>query len=233
MHLDEAKLKWFRCQLLTWAKLHRREFPWRNTQDPYAILVAEFLLQKTNAPSVASLYQSFLERYPTVSALADASLAEIANFLQPLGLAFRAERLHKSAQIVVKDCEGKIPEQEAQLLRLPGVGKYIARSVCANAFGQSKAVIDTNVARILERFFGLEGGRVKSRCPLLWKAAEQAAPKTKVGAWNLTLFDFGAAVCRARNPLCSECPLQQQCNYHNITGNPAMTQAILVQTEKP
>ncbi|KAF3886191.1 MULTISPECIES: HhH-GPD family protein [Nostocales] len=212
IYLNKEKLKWFREQLLTWAKLNRRQFAWRNTQDPYAILVAEVFLQKTNAPSVASLYEIFMQRYPTVGLLANASVAEISGLLQPLGLAFRAERLHKSAQIIVKDYGGKIPEQEAQLLKLPGVGKYIARSVCANAFGQPKAVIDTNVARILERFFGLQGGRVKSRCPLLWQAAEQAAPANEVGAWNLALFDFGAGVCTARNPLCAECPLRHQCN---------------------
>lgn len=213
MHLDETKLKWFRYQLRNWAKLHTRQFPWRSTKDPYAILVAEFLLQKTNAPSVASLYQTFMEQYPTVSALANANSEEVTNLLQPLGLSFRAERLHSSAQLLVKEYGGKIPNFEAQLLLLPGVGKYIARSVCANAFGQPKAVIDTNVARILERFFGLQGGRVKSRCRILWQAAEQVAPKTKVGEWNLALFDFGAAVCTARNPKCTECPLRRQCQY--------------------
>ncbi|NWF60297.1 MAG: A/G-specific adenine glycosylase [Fischerella sp.] len=213
MQLDEAKLKWFRRQLLAWAKLHRRQFPWRSTKDPYAILVAEFLLQKTNAPLVVPLYQVFMEKFPTASALATAPVEQVADLLRPLGLSFRAERLHHSAQLIMEQYGGKIPQNEADLLKLPGVGKYIARSVCANAFGQHKAVIDTNVARILERFFGLEGGRVKSRSRLLWEASEQAAPETQVGAWNLTLFDFGATVCTARNPRCFECPLRQQCNY--------------------
>lgn len=213
MHLDRAKLKWFRRKVQAWAKLHKRQFPWRNTKDPYAILVAEFLLQKTNAPLVAPLYQAFMEQYPTISTLADAETEEVAKLLQPLGLSFRAERLHQSAKLILKEYAGKIPNKETQLLLLPGVGKYIARSVCANAFGQPKAVIDTNVARILERFFGLQGGRVKSRCQILWSAAEQVAPQTKVSAWNLGLFDFGAAVCTAKNPRCLECPLRQQCNY--------------------
>lgn len=107
----------------------------------------------------------------------------------------------------------KIPTNQAQLLALPGVGKYTARSICANAYGQPLAILDTNVARILERFFGLLGGRVKSRCKLLWKAAEQVAPKTEVSKWNLTLLDFGALVCTAKNPRCTQCPLQQQCSY--------------------
>ncbi len=213
MNLDPIKLKWFRRQLLAWGKQHHRKFPWRDTKDAYAILVAEFMLQKTNAPSVASLYEEFIELYPTVEALAEAEFIEIKNILQPLGLSFRAERLYKTAKILIEEYQGKIPHTEAELLKLPGVGKYTARSICANAYGQSKAVIDTNVARIFERFFGFEGGRVKSRCPLLWQAAEEIAPPRNVGIWNLTLFDFGAGVCTAKNPHCDRCVLQKRCNY--------------------
>lgn len=158
-YLDINQIKWFRRELLAWGKQHRRKFPWRNTTDAYAILVAEFMLQKTNAPSVACLYEKFMEQYPTVEALAAAQFIDIKNILQPLGLLFRAERLYKTAKLLVEECRGKIPDTEAELLKLPGVGKYTARSICANAFGQSKAVIDTNVARIFERFFGFEGGR--------------------------------------------------------------------------
>ncbi|MBE9212510.1 A/G-specific adenine glycosylase [Plectonema cf. radiosum LEGE 06105] len=211
--ISKGKIKWFRCELLVWGKQHRRKFPWRNTSYAYAILAAEFMLQKTNAPLVAPLYEEFMEKYPTVEALAETQFLEIKNILQPLGLSFRAERLHKSAQLLVKEYQGKIPNTQAELLKLPGVGKYTARSICANAYGQNKAVIDTNVARIFERFFGFEGGRVKSRCPLLWQAAEEIAPPRDVGIWNLTLFDFGAEVCTAKNPHCDRCLLRERCGY--------------------
>lgn len=140
-------------------------------------------------------------------------MEEVARVLQPLGLSFRALRLLQSVQVILDKNEGKIPNTEAQLLQLPGVGKYTARAICASAFGQPLAVLDTNVARILERFFDLQGGRVKSRCKILWEAAERAAPDMEVGKWNLTLLDFGAAVCTAKNPHCTECPLRQQCSY--------------------
>ena len=211
--LNEVKINWFRRQLSTWACQHFREFPWRNTLDPYAIFIAEFLLQKTAAATVAPIYATFLARYPTLNDLAAASLAEVASLLQPLGLHFRCDRLCQSAKVILEQYQGKIPDTEAQLLALPGVGKYTARSICANAFSQPLAVLDTNVARILERFFGLQGNRVKSRCKLLWKAADRVAPGQEVSKWNLTLLDFGAAVCTAKNPKCAECPLQQQCNY--------------------
>lgn len=212
-HLEEALLNWFRHQLSGWAEHYLRDFPWRRTKDPYAIFVAEFLLQKTSASTVAPIYEAFLSQYPTLNALAAAPVAEVAHLLQSLGLSFRAERLCQSAQLILENYGGKIPCTETQLLQLPGVGKYTARAICASAFGQPLAVLDTNVARILERFYGLRGGRVKSRCKLLWEVAERAAPDTKVGKWNLTLLDFGAAVCTARNPNCGECPLREKCKY--------------------
>ena len=125
----------------------------------------------------------------------------------------RAKRLHQSATIVCDRYGGKIPDREKQLLELPGICKYTARAICSQAFGQPLPELDTNVARILERFFGLKGNRVKSRCKILWNVAEKIAPNREVGKWNLTLLDFGAMVCRARNPLCDDCPLSEKCNY--------------------
>ncbi len=212
-HLEEAKIGWFRHKLTVWAEQHFRDFPWRHTKDPYAIFVAEFLLQKTKASTVVPVYEVLLAQYPTLQALGAETVEEVAHLLQPLGLFFRASRMHQSVRVILEKHEGKIPDTEAQLLALTGVGKYTARSICANAFGQPLAVLDTNVARILERVLGLQGGRVKSRCQLLWDAAEQAAPTTEVGKWNLTLLDFGAAVCTAKNPRCADCPLQEQCDY--------------------
>jgi A/G-specific adenine glycosylase len=214
--LTPNKIKWFRRQLSHWASLNLREFPWRNTTDPYAIFIAEFLLQKTGANTVVPIYATFLNQYPTLQDLATASVAEIAVLLKPLGLHFRADRLYQSVRVIIEQYDGKIPAAQAQLLSLPGIGLYTARSICTNAFAQPLAILDTNVARILERFFGLQGNRVKSRCKLLWGAAEYVAPTTNVSKWNLTLLDFGAGVCTARNPSCGNCPLRSQCNYAKI-----------------
>ncbi len=213
MSLDRTKIQWFRRKMREWSRENFRDFPWRRTKDPYAILAAEFILQKTDAPTAAPFYERFMERYPNLPELAAGSVEEISALLQPLGLHFRASRLHETATILLEQYNGKIPTTESKLLQLPGVGKYTARSLLANSYNKSCAVLDTNVARILERVFGIEGGRVKSRDPLLWRAAERVAPKTKVGTWNLTLIDFGAAVCTAKNPHCSSCPLSRQCCY--------------------
>lgn len=211
--LTPAKINWFRRQLSLWAAENLREFSWRCTTDPYKIFIAEFLLQKTGAVTVVPIYNTFLQKYPTLKDLESASVTEISLLLKPLGLHFRAERLHESVQILLTDYAGKIPTTEAQLLDLPGVGKYTARAICSQAYLQPLAVLDTNVARILERFFGLQGNRVRSRCKLLWQAAQQVAPKAEVGKWNLTLLDFGAAICTARNPNCDRCPLANKCNF--------------------
>ncbi|MBE9041816.1 A/G-specific adenine glycosylase, partial [Oscillatoriales cyanobacterium LEGE 11467] len=167
-HLEPRQLQWFRRQLRSWAKDNLRDFPWRHTQEPYRLFVAEFLLQKTNAATVAPIYEALLDRYPHPEQLAAAPIEEIAQILKPLGLFFRAERLSQSVQTIVRSNRGRIPKTEAALLKLPGVGKYTARAILAGAFDRRAAVLDTNVARILERFFGLQGERVKSRCKLLW-----------------------------------------------------------------
>jgi A/G-specific adenine glycosylase len=214
--LPEKQIQWFRSQLQTWSIANFRDFPWRRTADPYAIFIAELLLQKTDATTAEKIYKTFLARYPSLKVIATAEIEETAQLLAPLGLHFRAKRLHQAAQIILEEHDGKIPATETELLELPGVGKYTARSICTNAFKQPLAVLDTNVARIIERFFGIKGNRVKSRCKLLWGIADLIAPKANVETWNLTLIDFGAITCTASRPRCQNCPLQQQCNYAKI-----------------
>ena len=209
-------VEWFRDRLLTWAEQNLRDYPWRRTDNPYHILVAEFLLQRTDADTVAPIYEILLAQYPTLNKLAIADVRDIAQILQPLGLFFRAERLSQTAKIVIEKHQGKIPNSEPELLKLPGIGTYTARAILSQAFKRSAAVMDTNVARILERFFGIKGERVKSRCKILWSAADSIAPKSEVGHWNLTLLDFGASICIARNPKCCQCFLTDRCYWFNL-----------------
>jgi A/G-specific adenine glycosylase len=216
--LNPAKISWFRRQLSTWADSNLRDFPWRRTQEPYALFIAENLLQKTEATTVAPIYENFLSQYPTLESLVAADLDDISQLLKPLGLLFRAERIYQSAHIIRQKHRDKIPDSETELLKLPGIGKYTARAILSQAFSRPSAVLDTNVARILERFFGIEGKRVKSRCKILWKAAETVAPKQKVGRWNLTLLDFGAMVCKPK-PDCYQCSLAKKCHYFTPSQN--------------
>jgi A/G-specific adenine glycosylase len=214
-HPSTAQIKWFRQQLSAWGIIHRRDYPWRRTIDSYHLLVAESLLQKTDADTVAPIYELFLEQYPTIQDLATANLDDVAKILKPLGLFFRAERLQQCAEIIIREYDGRVPQDQKQLLKLPGIGDYTARAIGSQAFNQPLAVLDANVARILERFFGLQGERVKSRCKILWGAADLIAPKTAVGTWNLALLDFGALTCKAQSPDCENCPLAPKCKWFN------------------
>ncbi|WP_310411353.1 A/G-specific adenine glycosylase [Chamaesiphon sp. OTE_8_metabat_110] len=209
-----ARIRWFRQQLSTWGIANRRDYLWRKTTDAYHLLVAESLLQKTDADTVAPIYELFLEQYPTIQDLAAANLKDVAKLLKPLGLFFRAERLQQCAQIVLSQYNGIVPDDQKQLLKLPGIGDYTARAIGSQAFNQPLAVLDANVARILERFFGLQGERVKSRCKILWGAADAIAPRKNVGTWNLALLDFGALTCKAQNPDCDRCPLSSKCKWY-------------------
>jgi A/G-specific adenine glycosylase len=208
-----TSIKWFRQQLSIWGEANLRDFPWRKTSNPYHLLVAEFLLQKTDAQTVVPIYEAFLLRYPSIEELAAANLVEVSKLIEPLGLFFRAERLHQCAKIILEEYKGKVPEHHKQILKLPGIGEYTARAIGSQAFNQPLAVLDTNVARIIERFWGLRGEKVKSRCKILWGAADLIAPKKDVGRWNLTLLDFGAMVCKAQNPSCQVCPLSSKCDW--------------------
>jgi A/G-specific adenine glycosylase len=207
------QIKWFRKHLSAWGVINRRDFPWRNTTDSYHLLVAESLLQKTDAQTVAPIYELFLDHYPTIRDLAIANLEDVAKILEPLGLFFRAERLQQCAEIVLAQYNGIVPDNQKQLLELPGIGDYTARAIGSQSFNQPLAVLDANVARILERFFGLQGERVKSRCKILWGTADLIAPKKDVGTWNLALLDFGAMMCKAQNPGCEICPLSSKCKW--------------------
>lgn len=206
--------RWFRDLLRHWGKTNLRLFPWRQTHDPYHIFVAEFLLQQTDAPKVVPIFQQVLDRYPSVHDLAEAPVSDLDTILKPLGLHYRALRLSRSARLILDQHNGQIPNTENALLTLPGVGRYMARSLCAHAFGQPLAVLDTNVARILQRFFGLALTRARAReDPYLWEQAQNIAPKRDVSRWNLILIDFGSAVCTFRGPKCDICPVQSRCVY--------------------
>jgi A/G-specific adenine glycosylase len=211
---SRRQIEWFRRQLSAWGDLNLRDFPWRSHIAPYRLLVAESLLQKTDATTVAPIYERFLAAYPTLEDLAAADITAVADILQPLGLHFRAQRLQECARIILAEYAGKVPSEQEELLKLPGIGDYSARAIASQAFDRPLAVLDANVARILERFFGLRGERVKSRCKILWGAADSIAPTTGVGKWNLTLLDFGALMCKAINPECDRCPLSSQCRHN-------------------
>jgi A/G-specific adenine glycosylase len=214
-------VRWFRRKLLDWFASHGREFPWRQTQDPYRVLIAEVLLHRTRSDLAARVYGDFIERYPTAAALAVADVDEVVATLRPLGFVHRSARLPELGRALLADHGGVVPSDRESLLRLPGVGSYMANAVLALAFDRTAPLLDPNVIRVLERFFGMRSERLRARDDKrLWSFLERLVPRTQSRDFNLALVDFGSTVCRKR-PLCPDCPLRARCDaYANGTVEP-------------
>ena len=188
--------------LLDWYREHRRDLPWRGRSDPWAILVAEIMLQQTQVGRVVERYTDFLQAFPTPESLASAPLAEALIYWRGLGYPRRVARLREAAAIISTD---GWPQNHRQLEGLPGVGPYTAAAVACFAFGAEVPAVDTNLRRVLSRWTGetLTGARLLDRAVAL---LDRNAP----AAWNQALMDLGATICRPR-PRCDECPVATWC----------------------
>lgn len=211
----EQKKSEFAKRLLAWYAVHRRNFPWRRTQDPFKILLAEAMLRKTTARQVARLYQRFLLKYPSPSSLLSAPLKGLMDDLRPLGIyRVRAAQLKEMARILIQNHRGRVPKSESELVALPGINRYGANAVLCLAYGESVPFLDTNSARVLQRVFGV---RTRTTLPQddpeLWDFAAELIPPSKAMEFNLALMDFGAMVCTAKKPLCDACALAYLCSF--------------------
>lgn len=209
--------RFFRRQILTWFGQNKRRFAWRETKDAYCVLVAEILLQQTDAGKVSLVYPEFIQRYPDASGLAKAEPYDLQEeFISKIGLKYRAQRLVNIATEINDKFAGRIPDSEAELMKLPGAGRYIANAVLSAAFGMRTAVVDTNIVRILERFFGIRSRRSRARTdPEFWNIAHSLLPRNPADCrdWNYALIDFCALVCTHYNPKCSECVCAEHCRH--------------------
>lgn len=198
--------------LLRWFERSRRPLPWRETADPYAIWVSEVMLQQTQVDRVVPFYLAFLERFPTVEALAAAPLDDVLARWRGLGYYARARSLHRAAQEVVERHRGRLPGSLTALLALPGFGRYTAGAVASIAFGLQAPLVDGNVARVLARLFEVEGvPGDKAREARLWALAGELVPARRPGDWNQALMELGATVCLPSRPLCLLCPVAARC----------------------
>ncbi len=202
----------FRQRLLTWYRRHGRDLPWRKTNDPYHILVSEIMLQQTQVDRVLPKYAEWLEKYPSLEALAPAPEKEGAQTWYPLGYNIRPRRLQTIAREAVSRYGGRVPSEEETLLSFKGIGAYMAGAIRSFAFHERAAILDTNVARVLFRVFVGKGDR-KSHAMTrhLWRVSETLVPSRQVFDFNQALMDFGAMVCVARDPKCLVCPMAKSC----------------------
>lgn len=198
--------------LLDWYASHRRELPWRETSDPYAVWVSEVMLQQTRVETVRAYYERWMQRFPTARALARASEQDVLHAWQGLGYYSRARNLWRGARVVVDEHGGELPRSVEGLRTLPGIGPYSAGAIASIAHGERTPLVDGNVVRVLCRLFALRGD--PTRAPLgreLWRIAGELVPGDRPGDFNQALMELGATVCTPRAPDCARCPLRRAC----------------------
>lgn len=224
-HIPKS-LRVFQRQVLRWYARYQRPLPWRKTRDPYKILVSEIMLQQTQVDRVIPKYHEFLQRYPTLEDLAKARPTEIRKLWYPLGYNIRPIRLRNIAKQVVQRHDGLIPDSYDGLVAMDGIGRYTAGAVLSFAFKQDAPILDTNVARLLARYFGIRGslkrGATRRR---LWELAAAVIPKGQGYDINQAMMDFGALICTARSPQCPACVLRQSCQSYPYDAVPNPSRA--------
>ena len=210
--VERPSAREIQARLLAWYDAGHRDLPWRRTQDPYRILIAEYLLQRTRVVSGTPYYLRFVRRFPDIASLAAASESEVLRAWEGLGYYRRARYLHATATAIVRDHGGQIPSDAATLATLPGVGPYTAGAVASIAFGERVPAVDGNVTRVLARVFRVETEVTTSagRDRIHGLAAELVPPE-RPGAFNQALMELGAGVCTPRRPACASCPLGRLC----------------------
>jgi A/G-specific adenine glycosylase len=198
--------------LAWWERAGRHDLPWRQTRDPWAVLVSELMLQQTQVPRVVPRHRSFLERFPTPTACADAPLGAVVEQWAGLGYNRRAVNLHTCATIVRDQHGGALPDDLDALLALPGVGPYTARAVLVFAFGRDIGLVDTNAGRFLARALaGRALGRAEAQA-----VADAAVPRGRGWEWGQAVFDLGATTCTKRSPSCGTCPVRAACAWAGV-----------------
>jgi len=222
--------------LLDWYQREKRDLPWRNTHDPYHILVSEFMLQQTQVKTVIPYYHRWLKSFPNPGVLAKARESKVLKHWEGLGYYSRARNLHRSAKLMVNEFNGKVPDAWDEISKLPGFGRYTAGAVLSIAFGQKVPVLDGNVKRVLSRLLRLkENGSSPASENRLWQVAEKILPQRLPGDFNQALMELGATVCLPQNPLCLLCPLNTVCraNRDNVQKHfpPAKVKAVTKKIE--
>jgi A/G-specific adenine glycosylase len=228
----------FRRRLGAWYRENARSLPWRGVGDPYATWLSEIMLQQTRVATVIDRYKEFLQQFPTIRDLAVAEEEDVLALWSGLGYYRRARMLHRGAQFVDREFGGKLPRSAAKLRTLPGVGEYTAAAIASIAFGESVAVLDGNVERVLLRVLGeaeQKGARARARLAdaaqrLVPAASRRSSGENAAGDHNQAMMELGATICLPRTPLCLQCPVLELCRTRgeHVTGARAKMQSRTV-----
>jgi len=209
----------FTKQLIDWYQSHHRALPWRETHDPYKIWLSEIILQQTRVAQGLPYYQKFVAAFPTVQALAQADEQKVLRLWQGLGYYSRARNLHACAKMIVRDFNGRFPDNYAALTKLPGVGPYTAAAIASFAFRERVAVVDGNVFRVLARIFGIEVNIASPEGKKIFTAkANELIDDTRPDLFNQAIMEFGAIHCTPVAPQCNDCIFSKTCaaNLHSL-----------------
>lgn len=206
----------FAGRLLNWFDHYgRHDLPWQHPRSPWRVWVSEIMLQQTQVSTVIGYFERFIARFPTPTAMADASVDDVLALWSGLGYYSRARNLHAAAQRVATEHGGKVPADFNALVALPGIGASTAAAICAQAFGQRHAILDANVKRVLARHAGVEGW--PGRSPVTRRLQAQAdarLPDVRLADYTQAIMDLGARLCTPRKPACPECPVAADCRAH-------------------
>jgi A/G-specific adenine glycosylase len=234
--LAVAEISAFRRKLMLWYRKNARKLPWRGVNDPYRTWVSEIMLQQTRVTAVIEHYNEFLLRFPTVLALSLAREQEVLAAWSGLGYYRRARMLHKTAQFITRERRGALPTDSAGLLTLPGIGEYTAAAIASIAFGESIAVVDGNVERVLLRVTGRPHVSTAAGRGFVQAQANALVPRRKMekgvngaGDHNEAMMELGATVCLPKAPLCTKCPVYSVC----LTRGEHVTPVRAVQRSLP
>ena len=202
----------FSPRLLNWYAEHARQLPWRGDPDPYKVWISEMMLQQTRVETVIPYYLRWIERFPSIQALAAASEQEVLSAWEGLGYYSRARNLHHAAQVMMEKFSGQLPNDMHTLQQLPGIGRYTAAAIASIAFGRDEPALDGNIRRVLARLFDVS---LPARSPAgekrLWELASAICLPGRAGDYNQALMDLGATICTPRSPACPRCPLSELC----------------------
>ena len=207
--------------ILAWYDRHRRSMPWRalpgDTPNPYHIWLSEIMLQQTTVATVGAYFRRFVARWPDMKALAAAELDDVLHAWQGLGYYARARNLHRCAQAVAVERDGILPDTEAELLTLPGIGRYTAAAVASIAFDRRATVVDGNVERVMARQFRVQTPLPDAKAEL-YALADILTPEERPGDYAQAVMDLGATICTPRSPQCLICPWSESCAGRDIAG---------------
>ncbi|MCJ7735148.1 MAG: A/G-specific adenine glycosylase [Anaerolineales bacterium] len=216
--------------LRTWYRGNARDIPWRKTHDPYLIWVSEIMLQQTRVETVIPYYQRWQKQLPTLNSLAEADQDLVLNLWEGLGYYKRALNMHKTAQILLSQYEGKLPRDVKSLQNLPGIGRYSAGAISSIAYNLPAPIVDGNIRRIFTRIFNINTPIQSTETEkVLWQIALDILPDDNAREFNQALMELGALICLPKNPLCTQCPVKNTCRANDLN----LQSELPVRKEKP